>query len=807
MYSSNKIFPLILSLLLMGLFFQCKQKLTRVVTDFNANWYFHLNDIEGAEHPNFNASQWRNLNLPHDWSIEGEFSENHPATVGGGALPGGTGWYRKSFKINEDENGKRIFIEFDGIYMNSEVWINGKYLGIRPNGYISFSYELTPYLNYGTEQNVIAVKVDNSKQPNSRWYSGSGIYRNVRLVITNEVYVPQWGTFITTPQVTKDEAFVKIQTNVKNASDQSVKIDLSTRLIDSQGKEVGLNTIQQELSSKEIIVDQEIRVINPKLWSVSDPHLYKAITQISHNGSMLDEYETTFGIRYFEFDAEKGFLLNGESLKILGVCNHHDLGSLGAAINTRAIERQLEIMREMGVNAIRTAHNPPAPELLQLCDRMGFIVMDEVFDMWKKQKSPFDYGMYWDEWHEKDLEDFIRRDRNHPSIFMWSIGNEILEQWDSIGIDLTKHLVKRVKALDTTRPVTAACNPPSPENNLIKPDVLDLIGYNYAHTSYEHFPEVFPGKLFIATETTSALATRGHYDMPSDSIRRWPIRWDLPFTQGNEDHTVSAYDHVSTPWGSTHAETWRIIKKHDYLSGMFIWTGFDYLGEPTPYGWPSRSSYFGVVDLAGFPKDAYYMYQSEWTDKNVLHVFPHWNWNEGDTVDVWAYFNQEEVELFLNGKSMGTKTKAADEFHVMWRLDFEPGTLRAVGKTNGQEVMVKEIHTAGSPAKIKLTADRTNLEADGKDLAFITVEILDEKGNIVPLADNLIEFEIEGEAFIASVDNGDPTSHEPFKASYRRAFNGKCLAIVQTGYKPETVNFTATSEGLESATVTLEINK
>ena len=794
-----------LSLILIGLLSQCRQKLTRVVTDFNANWYFHLNDIEGAEHPNFNASQWRNLNLPHDWSIEGEFSENHPATVGGGALPGGTGWYRKSFKINEEENGKRIFIEFDGIYMNSEVWINGKYLGIRPNGYISFSYELTPYLNYGTEPNVIAVKVDNSKQPNSRWYSGSGIYRNVRLVITNEVYVPQWGTFITTPQVTKDEAFVKIQTNVKNASDHSVKIDLSTRLIDSQGKEVGVNTIQQELSSKEIIVDQEIRVINPKLWSVSDPHLYKAITQISHNGSMLDEYETTFGIRYFEFDADKGFLLNGEPLKILGVCNHHDLGSLGAAINTRALERQLEIMRKMGVNGIRTAHNPPAPELLQLCDQMGFIVMDEIFDMWKKKKSPFDYSLYWDEWHEKDLEDFIRRDRNHPSIFMWSIGNEILEQWDSTGIDLTKHLVSKVKALDTTRLITVACNPPSPENNLIKPDVLDLIGYNYAHTSYEHFPEVFPGKLFIATETTSALATRGHYDMPSDSIRRWPIRWDLPFTQGNDNNTVSAYDNVSTPWGSTHAETWRVIKQHDYLSGMFIWTGFDYLGEPTPYGWPSRSSYFGVVDLAGFPKDAYYMYQSEWTDKDVLHVFPHWNWNQGDTVDVWAYFNQEEVELFLNGKSMGSKRKVVNEFHVMWRLKFEPGTLRAVGKTNGQEVMVKEIHTAGSPAKIKLTADRSELRADGKDLSFITVQILDKDGHIVPKADNLVHFSIDGEAKIASVDNGDPTSHEPFKANYRRAFNGKCLAIVQTGYKPKKVNVTATSEGLESTILTLEI--
>ena len=476
----------------------------------------------------------------------------------------------------------------------------------------------------------------------------------------------------------------------------------------------------------------------------------------------------------------KGFFLNGKPVKINGVCNHHDLGSLGAAINTRALERQLEILKTMGANAIRTSHNPPAPELLDLCDRMGFIVMDEAFDMWKKEKTKFDYHLDWDEWHKRDLEDMVLRDRNHPSVFIWSIGNEIREQGDSTGTTIAGELAEIVKSLDQTRPITSACDHPYSGNYIIKSGALDLIGYNYHQQEFADFPTTFPGQKFIGTETVSALATRGSYDMPSDLIRRWPKRWDLPFTEGNADYSCSAYDNCSAPWGSTQEETWKIIKKNDFFSGMFIWTGLDYLGEPTPYPWPARSSYFGIVDLAGFPKDAFYMYQSEWTSKPVLHIFPHWNWKQGDPVDVWAYFNSDEVELFLNGKSLGTKRKAGDDLHVMWRTLYEPGTLKAVARTKGKVVLTQEIRTAGPPAKIVLTADRRVIKADGRDLSFITITVVDESGTVVPSADNLIKFQFTGEGSIAAVDNGSQISHEPFKADYRKAFNGMCLAIIQS---------------------------
>lgn len=389
---------------------------------------------------------------------------------------------------------------------------------------------------------------------------------------------------------------------------------------------------------------------------------------------------------------------------------------------------------------------------------------------------------------------------------MWSIGNEILEQWDSTGITMTRDLKNIITALDTTRPITAGLNPPAPWNNMIKSDALDLIGYNYDHKNYEAFPTAFPGKIFISSEAASAIATRGHYDtnISSDSIRRWPVRWDLPFKDGNPNNTVSAYDHVSVPWGSTHEETWKLIKKYDYLSGLFIWTGFDYLGEPTPYEWPSRSSYFGIVDLAGFPKDAYYMYQSEWTTQPVLHIFPHWNWQEGQEIDVWAYSNSEEVELFLNGKSLGTKRKSGDDLHLMWRLKYTPGTLKAIARTGGKELLTKEIKTAGAAAKIILQTDRSAIKANGEDLSFVTVKIEDANGNLIPNADNLVNFKIEGAGFIAGVDNGNQTSHESFKANYRKAFNGLCLAVVQSAGKAGTITLTATSEGLQGATVVVE---
>jgi beta-galactosidase len=781
----------------------------RSVERFTKDWLFHLGDVEGGHDPVFDDSDWRVLNLPHDWSIEGEFSENHPAGVGGGALPGGIGWYRKIFTIPESKKDEPVFIDFDGVYMNSEVWINGKYLGIRPFGYISFRYELTPHLNYGGKKNVIAVRVDNSLQPNSRWYSGSGIYRNVWLVTTSRVHVDHWGTFVTTPYITEDAAIVNIETTIMN-KEGDTNVALETVIYDARGRRVASISDRKQISAgTSEKFSQELTVNNPNLWSLEEPYLYKAVSEVSLNGEIHDKYETDFGIRYFHFDSEKGFFLNGQPVKIKGVCNHHDLGFLGAAINTRAIERQLEIMQDMRVNAIRTAHNPPAPELLQLTDRMGFIVMDEAFDVWAKGKAEYDYHLHWDDWHRRDLEAMILRDRNHPSVFMWSIGNELIEQWDEedpSGTTITRELTEIVKNLDPTRPVTAGLNSPVPENPIIRARVLDQIGYNYGHEHFAEFPERFPGEVFIATETTSALATRGHYDMPSDTTKRWPYRWDEPFYDGNPDNTVSAYDHVSTPWGSTHMESWREIKKHDFLSGMFIWTGFDYIGEPTPYVWPSRSSYFGIVDLAGFPKDAYYMYKSEWTDEPVLHVFPHWNWSEGDIVDVWVYTNFEEVEMFLNDESMGSKTKTDDDLYLWWRLDYEPGIIRAVGRNDNGVEMITERHTAGEPAMIELKADRTTIAADGDDLSFITVRILDENGIVVPYADNLVNFAISGEGTIAGVDNGLQTSLEPFQANNRKAFNGKCLVVVRSTERVGRINLQADSIGLEGAAVRIITN-
>jgi beta-galactosidase len=769
---------------------------------FNKNWKFIQNDVPNASETNFNDSTWRVLNLPHDWSIEGEFSEKHPASAGGGALPGGVGWYRKTFTIPDTLKEKLIYIEFDGIYRNSEVWINGHYLGSRPYGYSSFRYELTPFLKYGNQKNLISVKVDNSKQPNSRWYSGSGIYRNVWLITTGKIAIEHWGTFVTTPSVNEKMANIVMSSKITNRSDKDQNIILITRIFNKNGKQVSMTKSESEVKKDSVIeIKHDLIVKKPKLWSVENPYLYKVISQIEIDGKVIDDYETPIGLRSFEFDTAKGFFLNGKPVKIKGVCDHHDLGCLGAAINTRALERQLEILKGMGCNGIRTSHNPPAPELLDLADRMGFIIMDEAFDMWRKKKTEFDYGNDFDMWHKRDLEDMVLRDRNHPSVFIWSIGNEILEQWDSTGIPLTRELVGIIKNLDTTRPVTSNCNDPSPTSFLIRSGALDMIGYSYHQQMFTDFPKTYPGQKFIGSETNSGLATRGHYDMPSDTIRMWPIRWDIPFRTGNPDFTCSSYDNCKAPWGSTHDETWRLIKKYDFLSGMFMWTGFDYLGEPTPYGWPARSSYFGVIDLAGFPKDAYYFYQSEWTNKPVLHIFPHWNWKKGKTIDIWAYTNCDEVELLLNGKSLGTQKKSTEQFHLKWPVVFEPGTLLAVGKKEGKEILRKEIKTAGDPAKIVLAPDRNEIKADGTDLSFVTIKILDKDGIIVPETENLITLTISGEGSLIGVDNGDPVSHLSLKGNKIKAFHGLCLAVIQAGEEPGEIKLIASTEKLEPVTL------
>lgn len=761
---------------------------------FDKGWRFALADSVQMSALDYNDSKWHTLNVPHDWAIEGDFSASAPSGNSGGALPGGIGWYRKTFNVDKADEGKQLYIDFDGVYMNAKVWINGTLLGQRPYGYSSFRYDLTPYIIYGGK-NVVAVRVDNSDQPNSRWYSGCGIYRHVWLNKTHKVHVAHWGT-----HVVAEGNKVKVDVTVDNPD--NVKFTVRNTLLDREGRLVG----------KATGIKSVIKVSKPKLWSCESPYIYTLRTEIVAGGKVVDTYETTTGFRTFKFDAAKGFSLNGKSMKINGVCQHHDLGCLGAAINEDALHRQLRILKEMGTNAIRCSHNPPAPELLAMCDTMGFIVMDESFDMWRRRKTQNDYARFFDEWAERDLTDLVLRDRNHPSILMWSIGNEVLEQWSSADADnltaeqanlilnaghdastlahgeelsvnsiLTRNLCNIVRRYDTTRPITAGCNEPDPKNHLFKSGALDIIGFNYHHQWVKDVPKNFPGKPFIFSESVSALQTRGFYMMPSDKVYKAPVEWWLPYQ--DPSFQCSAYDNMHASWSSTHEQTWDVVKHNDFVGGQFIWTGFDYIGEPTPYGFPARSSYFGLIDLAGFPKDTYYMYQSEWTDKQVLHLFPHWNWLEGQDIDMWCYYNNaDEVELFINGRSQGVKAKKdSHEYHLMWRVKFEPGEVKAVARKDGKVVADKVIRTAGAPAALRLTADRTHFgkNPNGDNLAFITVEVVDKDGNLCPRAEDQIFFDVEG-GRIVGTDNGNPVSMERFKEPKRKAFNGKCLVVVAT---------------------------
>lgn len=803
---------------------------------FNDGWRFSLGDDKAAASKNFNDTKWRKLNLPHDWAIEGDFSQNNPSGTGGGALPGGVGWYRKTFVLDKDQKGKYIRIDFDGVYMNATVYVNGKEVGTRPYGYISFGYDITEYLSGGP--NVIAVRVDNQEQPNSRWYSGCGIYRNVWLTSYNDVHVVKDGSFVVSDCANDVRAKISVHTRIKNES-KSRKIVVQYEVKDPSGSVVSTSPkLDMKIEAGKTAVSKaEIAVLNPRYWSVDTPNMYTLQTKIYETSSMqvIDRYNTRFGMRKIEF-TDKGFVLNDKPMQIQGVCNHHDLGCLGAVVNKTALRRQLQTMKDMGINGIRCSHNPPAPELLDLCDEMGFIVMDEAFDMWRKKKTQHDYARYFNKWHERDLVDFVLRDRNHPSVCMWSIGNEVLEQWSDANADtlsleqanmilnfghsadqlaqedgemsvnslLTKKLADMVRKLDPTRPVTAGCNEPSPNNHLFKSGALDIIGFNYHNQDIPKVKQNFPGKPFIITESVSALQTRGYYEMPSDKEIVCPERWDKPYT--NPTFSCSSYDHCHAPWSNTHEENLIVMKKNPWICGQYIWTGQDYIGEPTPYGWPARSSYFGIVDLAGFPKDVYYLYQAELTKKDVLHLFPHWNWKNGQEIDMWAYYNNaDEVELFVNGVSQGRKRKTNDCLHVQWRVKYAPGNVKIVAYKNGQPVRHQMIKTAGEPAMIRLTPDRASIKADGKDLSFVTVEVLDADGNLCPTATNLVHFAVEGNATIAGVDNGSPISLERFKADKRKAFYGKCLVVLQNNGSQGKATLTATADGLEKDRVSIEM--
>ena len=785
--------------------------------NFDANWKFHPGDIQGAERSDYPDQSWRQLNLPHDWSIEGNFKPDNPAANSGASLPGGVGWYRKTFKVSGTTDQFR-FIQFDGVYMNSTVWVNGHLLGNRPYGYSTFEYELTPCLKEG--DNLIAVKVDNSQQPNSRWYSGSGIYRHVWLTTTAAIHVNHWGTYVTTPKVSAKETEVQVETSIANEGGKRANIRVVSTILDPKGERIAAQTQSGRVDpASRLEIHTGIRISRPRLWSTYHPDLYRLKSEVYNGNVLTDTYFTTFGIRSITFRSDSGFFLNNKCVKVLGVCMHHDLGCLGTALNTRALTRQLEILKSFGCNAIRTSHNPPSPDLLDLCDKMGFLVMDEAFDVWYLEKMKYDYHLYFRDWHERDLSDMVLRDRNHPCIFLWSIGNEIPEKNHTKygGAAIAKELDGIIKKYDNTRFTTSAFAGVWRADTTFMSDKVDVIGINYTVERYPEEKAKHPNGFFIASETTSSLSDRGIYHFPADK----PCLPTPDLHCSSFDNRGTYYDRPATMITQT---TWRAVKETPYVAGLFVWTGFDYFGDPA-YPYPCISSSFGIVDLCGFPKDVYYFYKSQWTNEPVLHLLPHWNWKVGDTIDVVAYTNCESVKLYLNEKLIGVQTFAKTKINYYtqqwdkvidlgegqkssldWKIPFSPGTLRAEGYKNGKLIATEVVRTAGEAAKIELTADRSHLSPDGKDLAFITVKVKDSEGNLVPDADNLIHFDLSGAGIIAGVGNGNPISLESAKGKERRAFSGMCQIVVQSTDKKGDINLNASSPGLTGGKIELTSN-
>ncbi len=784
--------------------------MTRKNVELMKEWAFHLGDVKGAENPDFDDEEWRLLDLPHDWSIEGQFLEFRDENWAQfqnldyriGYLPQGIGWYRKNFTISREYDDKIIKIQFDGVYRNSDVWINGHHLGHRPYGYISFYYDLTPYIKYG-KNNVIVVKVNNTGV-SSRWYAGSGIYRKVFLTICDSIHVDQWGTRWTTPRVSKENAIIKLDTTILNEQSSLVdNLDLITEIYDDDTLIVE-NVIQNISFQEKITQTQKMVLKNPKLWSPDHPHLYKIKTTLKKEDEILDEYFTPLGIRYFRFDPNEGFFLNDNNVKFKGVCLHHDNGCLGSKLYRSALRRKLKILQTMGCNAIRTSHNPPSQEMLDLCDEMGFLVMDEVFDEWTRNKTPEGYWKYFDEWYEQDVQDFVRRDRNHPSVIIWSCGNEVPEQKYPGGVEVLKKLLKVFKREDPTRPVTQGCNNMAEANEHGFAQLLDIAGYNYYgdrvtgpkwgeyafRSMYDDEHERYPDRILIGSENCSAFLTRGVYHHPI-AMNRWG--------KSKDDYYCSAYDITSeVPLMN--------LMTRPYVCGMFTWEGFDYIGEPTPYKWPARSSYFGIVDLCGFPKDTYYLYKSQWTDEPMIHILPHWNWNEGENIEVWIYTNCESAELFLNGVSLGEESFLEDfddVLHIVFNVQFKPGELRAVGKTKGEEIVSTSVLTAGPPHHISLEANKEIIEEEG-DIIFIAASVCDKDRIIVPNSHNLILFKVNGLSEIIGLGNGNPISHEPFCDQQRHAFNGLALAVLKPKDGIGNIKIQATSAGLLSDTIKIK---
>jgi len=761
---------------------------------FDASWKFHLGDATGAQATTFDDSSWTSVDVPHDWSISLPFNQGSAAGAGGGYIDGGVGWYRKTFTLPSSSQGQRVFIQFDGAYMDSIVWMNGTQICARPYGYISYECDFTSVASFGGS-NVLAVRLNN-QVPSSRWYSGSGIQRHVWLKTANPVRVAYTGTRVTTPAITASSATVNVMTTVQNDGASAQSVTVASSILDASGGQVarGSATPTTIAAGSMSDVTQTLTVTTPRIWSLSSPTMYSVITTVSVSGAVVDTYTTLFGIRSFAFDANTGFSLNGQSLKLHGTCNHNDLGALGSVVHSRALEKRLQMLKSMGVNALRTSHNPPPPELLTIADTMGFLVMDEAFDTWDQSKVQFDYARFFNKWSTTDISDMVARDRNHPSVIIWSIGNEIS---DNGNHTIAQSLISAVKKQDDTRPITQAFAVANPDTGTAQ--LEDIIGDNYFPWTYDNQHSSHPTWKLFASESSSAVRSRGVYK--------------LPVTQNiltSSDNQCSSYDNSWPSWGNSSESSWQSVDSRGFIAGEFIWTGFDYIGEPTPYGWPSKSSYFGAIDTAGFPKDIFYFYQSRWNHDGptMVHIVPmDWtSWMAGQQVPVWAYSNADSVELFLNGQSLGAKMVDANpshsgSAHLEWTVPFATGTLQAKATKNGMVVATDAVQTAGPPAALALKPDRTTIMADGNDLSYVEVDVVDAKGFLTPQASNTIAFSVAGPGAIAGVDNGNPISHESYQGAMRSAFSGKALVIVRSTLVPGTITLRATSGSLTAASV------
>jgi beta-galactosidase len=778
----------------------------------------------------FDDSNWRKVNLPHDWAIEGPFKQEYPGRTGKLKFWGAV-WYRKDFTLPAGDAGKQIYLDVDGAMSYASVWVNGQFAGGWPYGYASWRVDLTPFVKPGAE-NVVAIRLD-SPAESSRWYPGGGIYRNVWLVKTEKVNVGQWGNTVVA-SVDKDApGSVRVTTAIENQGSQPAEVSATTEFFELKANgERGAKVHCEAVHTPKVLFtavkpgqtgewERAYQIHRPKLWSIKQPNRYVAVTKVEVGGKVVDEVETPFGFRSIQFTKDNGFLLNGERLPLNGVCNHHDLGALGGAFNTRAAERQLEILKEMGCNAIRTSHNPPAPELLDLCDRLGFVVMDEAFDCWTLMKKTNDYHLLFEDWHEADLRSLVRRDRNHPSIVFWSMGNEIPEQEDTNRFYVARALRNIVREEDPTRPVTAGCDRVGAGLNGFQ-RFVDVFGYNYKPAHYQRFRRVNPDIPLYSSESASCISSRGEYFFPVSDDQ----------SKGKSDFQMSSYDLYAPHWAMPPEVEFRAQDEFPYVAGEFVWTGFDYLGEPTPYNadasnllnftdpaekaraekelkklgkirTPSRSSYFGIIDLAGFPKDRYYLYQSRWRPElPMAHILPHWNWPErvGQVTPVHVYTSGDSAELFLNGKSLGKKSKGKFEYRLRWDdVVYEPGELKVVAYKNGKKWATDVMNTTGPAAKLELTPDRAKISADGKDLSFVTVKVADRDGLLVPRSKNELKFKISGPGEIVATDNGDATSFESFQAPERKAFNGLALVIVRAkAGESGKITLTAEADGLKS---------